>query len=117
MCGIVGCAGTINKAAKDALAELLVIDSIRGAHSVGLAGVRVSDEVNVHKKAMLPHDYLQTKGYQDMMLPIQKILIGHNRWATKGLVNNTNAHPFEFDGVVGVHNGTIRKPYLLPDSG
>lgn len=36
-----------------------------------------------------------------------KVLIGHCRSKTSGAVSRSNAHPFNFDNVIGVHNGTL----------
>jgi hypothetical protein len=37
------------------------------------------------------------------------IILGHNRAATQGSITEANAHPFDFDNLVGAHNGTIQK--------
>lgn len=37
------------------------------------------------------------------------VLMGHNRWATQGGVNEENAHPFEYESIVGAHNGTVSR--------
>ena len=44
----------------------------------------------------------------DIYTPIMpKALIGHNRHATQGGVTVDTAHPFEYDNVIGAHNGTV----------
>jgi len=96
--------------------DLLVIDSLRGVDSVGVASIDTFNRTFVHKKAMYPHDYLDSKGYQRILTRVNRVLIGHNRWATKGGISNNSAHPFDFNNVVGAHNGTLRQQYLLPDS-
>jgi hypothetical protein len=48
------------------------------------------------------------KSYKDVVWGTNiRVLLGHNRWATKGKINKLNAHPFEFSRVVGAHNGTL----------
>tara|TARA_B100000929_G_C15511743_1_gene421161 strand:- start:37428 stop:38591 length:1164 start_codon:yes stop_codon:yes gene_type:complete len=71
---------------------------------------------NLVKKKGNAWDLFDTKAYDEVMRPISYALIGHNRYATKGKINNINAHPFEFEHVVGAHNGTIRGQWRLPDS-
>lgn len=41
-------------------------------------------------------------------MPIN-LMMGHNRQATMGAVNRENLHPYDFDTLVGAHNGTIPK--------
>ena len=109
-------AGNLDGKKERMFADMLVVDSVRGVDSVGVAAVNAQGILTVHKKAMFPHDYLQTPGYRTIMNKVNRVLIGHNRWATKGGVNNITAHPFEFENVVGAHNGTLRAQHLLPDS-
>ncbi|MSE24831.1 hypothetical protein GKC32_10305, partial [Lactobacillus curvatus] len=51
----------------------------------------------------------------EMMRASLCVLMGHNRWATKGKINERNAHPFEHDHIIGAHNGTLRNQHLLPN--
>ena len=107
MCGIVGAAGDLlvgNR--KKAFKELLEVDVLRGRHATGVACVDLNGDVQVVKDACLPQDLkinllMNTVG--------TRALIGHNRHATSGAVDDPKgAHPFDFENVVGVHNGTLR---------
>lgn len=94
--------------------EFLIVDAIRGKDSVGLCVISQSSEVKVHKKAIGVQDFLDLPAYKRCFRGSNKIVIGHNRAATRGAVDNNNAHPFEFENVVGVHNGTLRYRGKLP---
>lgn len=108
MCGLVGCAGPINGKHEKAFKQLLIIDSLRGAHSTGVAAVRKWDShVTVAKKVGNPYELLDSVKFEEIFKTINKVLIGHNRWATQGKVNSANAHPYEFESLVGAHNGTL----------
>lgn len=115
MCGIVGCAGDITVKAKDAFRTLLVLDTLRGPHSTGVASIGAGGDWNLVKKKGNPWDLFDSREYNSMMGYASYALIGHNRYATKGKINNINAHPFEFKNVVGCHNGTIRGQHRLID--
>ena len=115
MCGLVGIAGDLTKAHRGIFSDLLVMDSLRGPHSTGVMAVRPNGEVNIFKKAVLPHDLFDMGGYAKTVGFTPLILMGHNRYATMGAVNSTNAHPFEHGDIVGAHNGTLRAQYRLPD--
>lgn len=107
MCGIVGVAGDLYNRDLDVFKNLLWIDTIRGWHNTGVASVGSNRKVDVCKVEGNPAFLFCKKEFDDMMHPQQKVLIGHNRHATVGSTEQKNAHPFEFDGVVGVHNGTL----------
>lgn len=119
MCGLVGVAGNLGRKEEEAFLTLLEIDTVRGPHSTGILFVNKGNEYyTVVKHVGTPWDlYNQEKLYSKRSLfpKTYEILAGHNRAATKGAVNTDNAHPFEFDTLVGMHNGTLINQSLLDD--
>lgn len=135
MCGIVGMMGSIFTPEEKMFKELLIIDQLRGAHSTGIASVQrptsiwrkgkeVSTEpsIKIAKELGSPNEgLLNSASYRDALRGVSKVLIGHNRYATKGAKVVENAHPFEWfntdsnNHYVGVHNGTLTKVSNLID--
>lgn len=113
MCGLVGAMGYIGPKEKKAVRQLLQVDTLRGVHSTGLATLDHLGNRGVFKKAMAAGDFLDLKAVDKILLKNLNCVIGHNRYATQGAVNNTNAHPFEFSGIMGAHNGTLTQYYKL----
>lgn len=109
MCGLVGAAGNVTVDVKDVFTQLLLVDVVRGHHATGAAMVKRVDDHILMEKAPIPSPiWIGTKQYQDLIGNIGlKVLIGHNRYATVGEKNTANSHPFQFDGLVGAHNGTL----------
>ena len=109
--------GKIAAAERTAFTELLYLDAVRGWDSTGVFNVKPDGSTMMFKQASVPTEFLQRTGAKNV---IEKAgvfaLVGHNRAATKGLVNDDNAHPFQHDDVIGVHNGTLRTTYQLPNS-
>lgn len=114
ICGLVGCVGKIIHTHETAFKQLLIVDSLRGLHSTGIAAVNDKGELLVAKDAILPNYLLATQEAKDIFLKINRVLIGHNRFATKGAINKVNAHPYVFQNIVGAHNGTITNVNMLP---
>jgi predicted glutamine amidotransferase len=110
MCGLVGVAGVASTEAHDLFTELLIANTIRGAHSTGIASVHSSGKVDVHKRTGVPHFLLWNEEYAKFA-ETQKhgvvCRIGHNRHATQGTINNDNAHPFQHGNITLAHNGTV----------
>jgi len=89
--------------------DLLVVDSIRGMHSTGVAFIsRYKLDSNKVLKCVGPATNLVlTKEYEETARKSAMCIIGHNRYATKGEITVDNAHPFQFEHIIGAHNGTL----------
>lgn len=94
---------------------MLIMDVVRGKHATGVAGVTANGEWRIAKAQGDPFQLLDTKRYDNVLRQQNWVLLGHNRHATKGALTARNAHPFSFDNVVGMHNGTIRGQHRLID--
>lgn len=94
---------------------MLELDTFRGPHSTGIFSVKGDKTTDLVKALGTPWDLAETKSYDKAFSGVRKVLIGHNRWATKGGISRANAHPFEFDNIAGAHNGTLRTTNQLDD--
>ena len=114
MCGLVA---VINKRTygfsndqRDAFTTMLFIDTLRGEDSTGVFVVNNYGNVDLIKEATFAPDFIRDKAYTDIMQKAYRqgwCAVGHNRKATKGTINDQNAHPFVADdNIVLVHNGT-----------
>lgn len=110
MCGIVGVLGKENVAPMlvDALKRL----EYRGYDSAGVATLNngVLDRRRAPGKLTNLEHVLS-----ENPLP-GKMGIGHTRWATHGVPNETNAHPHQTDKLAIVHNGIIENFRQLRES-
>ncbi len=111
MCGMVGVVGKdIKKEHTTWFEQALYADALRGWDSTGMAIVdSASTTPFVYKKAMVPSDFQDTRRYHTTLGKAHKAvaLLGHNRAATAGKVNNKGAHPFTHDNITLTHNGTL----------
>ena len=111
MCGIVGYAGNVRTACGKPLEvclQGLQRLEYRGYDSAGVALTAPGMErVAVRKKAGRLANLVQDIERDPM--PDATVGIGHTRWATNGVPNDTNAHPHTSrDGKVAIiHNGII----------
>lgn len=107
MCGHVGVAGHLTKKEEDVFKQLLIVDSLRGTDSTGVAVIPSFQPVKVVKDIGNPYELMDRKSFDKALLGLNRAIIGHNRYATVGGVDKNTAHPFEFDTLVGAHNGTL----------
>lgn len=107
MCGLVGMAGNVYVKDTDAFKELLWVDALRGMHSTGIAVVDKDGDTELVKAAGTPLRLYHEGDFHKLLRTSSRVFIGHNRFATVGDVTAENAHPYDFDFVVGAHNGTL----------
>jgi len=106
MCGIVAIANGPIKVGGDWITQALYADAVRGWDSTGLIAVR-DGKPSYYKRALPAADFINTRVYKRMVSTSAQAFIGHNRAATIGSVSDNTAHPFQFDHITGVHNGTL----------
>lgn len=119
MCGHVGILSRQIK--KDHLAffeQALYADALRGEHGTGVALFDKDFNWNLLKKAINARDFLDLRSYSTLMTQkgyASKFIMGHNRFATRGGINNQASHPFNHGDIIMAHNGSLRGQWRLPD--
>ena len=114
MCGIVGVISAyrngFSKQEQDIFRDMLFLDTLRGWDSTGVFAVLNNGNVHIRKEAVHGANFIKTDGYKEIKDKVWhngQFLVGHNRAATRGTVNDKNAHPFWVDDkIVLVQNGT-----------
>ena len=101
MCGLVGVVGsTMSFVDSKVFRQLLYIDALRGPHSTGVSTNNINGEVETFKRALNASDYLQLKLGEKISSKVTgDFLLGHNRYATQGAIDDNNAHPFTYGNV------------------
>lgn len=114
MCGLYGClTNTLSGSEKENVFRLALMNTTRGIDSTGAAFLwKHKGKV---KKRVVKQNVDAFRFFADgevrthMSINSLFCIIGHNRAATLGKVNQQNAHPFEEGHIIGAHNGTIDK--------
>ena len=116
MCGLIGACGFIGGGENSVIKTMLQLDTLRGPHSTGLATVnKATGMMSVYKSLGTPWEFFDKyhSAFKYGKLPSgNKVVIGHNRWATTGEINEDNAHPFNTGNLIGCHNGTMDDRHL-----
>lgn len=115
ICGLVGYAGSFNRNREKVFDTLLRVDVIRGPHSTGVAFINSEKDWMTLKNTVLPDELMASKDYKEMDRMQWLIKMGHNRFATRGKIDNDNAHPHNEGKIIGTHNGTLYGQHRLPD--
>lgn len=111
MCGLVGVAGDMSAKTKDGFKDMLLINQLRGTDATGIFTVSAGNTVEVAKSVGTPEVLREMKSFDYAMAGFPKVLAGHCRAKTIGENNRMNAHPYDFENLVGMHNGTLRDYY------
>ena len=118
MCGIVGvisyAKGGLTHNELNLVKEMLYVGAVRGKDSTGLMCLDNNGVTNWVKDVGLPEDLVSCKDGKDFFssaLFNSRAVFGHNRSATKGKIITDNAHPFEEEHIVLIHNGTLTNSY------
>lgn len=120
MCGLYGAYGWIGSDEKRGIKALQMFSQLRGRDSSGIAvvpnvksaKVTVLKTVGGQESLIREGEKLFDQGTWDLKPINIQCVIGHCRHATVGIVNDENAHPFEYGDIVGCHNGTVYKSNL-----
>lgn len=125
MCGICGVLNSKGAflTEKKVFQSLLWFSQTRGIDSTGTFNVTRSLGVNPPKtnfaKSLMPSSFELLRKDSKIMDVVNETglstIVGHCRSATKGAIKVENAHPFDFENIVGVHNGTVHTSFKGKD--
>jgi len=116
MCGLCGVYGFISADEKRVFASLQLFSQLRGRDSSGVAimpylpaqPIKIFKELGGVESLVLDNPQAFDQKNWHLNLATNGVcLMGHHRHATSGTINKENAHPFDFDNIVGCHNGTL----------
>lgn len=105
MCGILGFSSKTNNYDLEKIKTLMLCNSYeRGGDGLGI----FTPKTGVIKDNVSAQKFILSEDFKNKLLD-DKILIGHARKSSSGGKTVNNTHPFEYDNIVAVHNGTLQK--------
>lgn len=121
MCGLSGIAGTLTVFDENVFKRLIYLMGVRGLESTGVGIVPRSTLMDLRTIKMVgsPSEMFNYKPFDKIPYNTTKVLLGHNRSSTQGMVSLRNCHPFMHhgvsspDGIIGMHNGNVAKEKLI----
>lgn len=108
MCGLVGAYGRFNKTRVAAVKQMMYLDQVRGDDSTGLFAANRDQYINRKETGTPQHGFFNKETNEFLRGRGLQVMVGHNRAATRGVVNKANAHPFIHGNVALAHNGTLK---------
>ncbi len=117
MCGLCGAAGTLFQDDVNVFSQLLLISSLRGRDSTGVATATRHNYIKMRKEVYDSSYWLNREfGKSKILSTTADVIIGHCRAATVGTVTHQNAHPFDTGRYISAHNGTIVNEDIIEEA-
>lgn len=104
----------------DLFEQMLILDQLRGKDAAGAFSVMRNGDQSIIKHATrhvsLMFETKEWKSLRTKVTSTGRLIVGHNRAATRGAHTSDNAHPFQEGKIILAHNGTIfNQKELSPD--
>lgn len=91
--------------------QSLYMSALRGIDSTGIAtcGMTAGKSDVVYKRALQSPDFLQLNTTERILTDIDyaTVFLGHTRSKTTGPVGDDEAHPFRYEHITMIHNGSV----------
>lgn len=113
MCGIIGIMSTsapLPLRTAEFFNDAMFFNQLRGTHSAGAMLMFDDDDSEVFKEnGPFVTGLAENKAFAKELNYQRDItaIVGHCRQATRGKVNKANAHPFNYENITLVHNGSL----------